>query len=342
MYKKLMNKIKKDLSSYFAERHLYLNDTNGPVFLGFYEDIVFRISFDTAGYGSRFEMILEFETPLVKKNFQLFPKHFLETTVSVESQHWSIEKDNKSKEEIEKSIDRYLADIVFMYEKYFLPIISREINAFDMEKCIAEEYHRLFDSYLEEIGEEDPAWEYTLEFMASGKSQDEWSEEDSKKCEQLTKEKQDKEFPYEKVRSQILQTIEQNRPIYHKELEKYFDGEKESVVFDKTIYPTTLEAIIEKGAVEQRLAQLGFATYERNIQGLVVHGEVKFYKKDDIELRLTLSNELFLDFIITQGDKSKRVNVYDGGFFWFGWLMGQENTFEENLNKAFEKLEQSL
>jgi hypothetical protein len=211
-----------------------------------------------------------------------------------------------------------------------------------MEKCIEEEYRQLFDGYLANKGEEDPAWEYQLEFLASGKSQDEWSEEDSKKCEQLTKKKRDKEFPYEKIRLQILQTIEQNRPIYHKELKKYFDEQQESIVFDKTIYPTTLESVIQKGDIEQRLAKLGFSVYERSIQGLVVHGEVKFYKKDDIELRLTLSKELFLDFMITQGDKSKRVNVYDGDFFWFGWLMGQENTFEENIDKAFEKLEQSL
>jgi hypothetical protein len=337
-----MNRIKKELSSYFEESHLYLNNMNGPVFLGFYKDMVFRISFDTAGYGSRFEMILEFETPILKKNFQLFPKHFLENTVSVESLYWSIKKDKNSKEAIEKSIDKYLEDIVFMYEKYFLPIISKEINAFDMEKCIEEEYRQLFHRYLADKGEEDPAWEYQLEFLASGKSQDEWSEEDSKKCEQLTKEKQDKEFPYEKIRLQILQTIEQNRPIYHKELKKYFDEQQESIVFDKTIYPTTLESVIQKGDIEQRLAKLGFSVYERSIQGLVVHGEVKFYKKDDIELRLTLSKELFLDFMITQGNKTKRVNVYDGDFFWFGWLMGQENTFEENIDKAFEKLEQSL
>ena len=344
MYGLFQRILKKDFKIYLEEKGFchYKDET----FICVYNDLFFMLSFDKGSYGTILEFDFSLGVPIVQHDF-LTKKDDLDRLpaegYSLSNAKWELERYSICDPEVKKKkINEYIEEIKYVYENYIVYCMSKVINL-GTERYIQHEYNALFDNYLEEIGEEDPAWKYSMEFLASGKPQEEWSVEDDEKCKLLTKEKQEKEFPYEKVKQEILHTIEKNRPIYEGEIVKHFGKNYLNIVIDKEVLPATLEKVILDGGLKQKILEIGFDEYlDKNLQGVQNYGESLFFKKDDIELRVNLKDELFLDFIIIKNGQSHRVNVYDGNYFWFGWLVGKENIFEENINKAFQSLDKAL
>ena len=344
MYKLFKKALKKNLKIYLEERSFrhYKDET----FICFHNELLFILSFDKGSYGTSLNMSLSIGVPVVQNNFlnETDLETFSIKGSTLGSAKWELEKYNKyDLENKNKKINEYIEDIKYIYTNYISHYISKEINSFDMEKYIEHEYDSLFDDYLDERGEEDPACTYQIEFLGSGKSQDAWSKEDDEKCEELTKSFQNKNFPYENVKKQILMKMEENKPKYRELISQYFTKKNSNIKIDKEIFPISLKEVMKKGAVNERLINIGFLEYiNKNLQGLQDYGESLFFKKDDIELRVIIKDELFLEFIIIKDEIIKRINKYDGNYFWFGWLIGKEELFEINIDKAFERLKIEL
>jgi len=89
------------------------------------------------------------------------------------------------------------------------------------------------------------------------------------------------------------------------------------------------------------------ATYSfvRNINkdtgGLPTLGETIYYKHQDknIEVQVILENSIFLEFVVWEGDRFKRVLLHNMQQFKFGWLVGKANIIKENINDALKHLE---
>ena len=310
-------------------------------FIGFYDEFVFRISFDRAYYGSRVEIHTEYNYPLVSRKLNIFPEHYMRYGFLGENENWNIEKSQIQHLDI---IEDYIDDMQFIFENYFYFLISKVINSFELNYYIQQEYEILFNKYLEDIGEEDPAWIYQIEFLSSGKSQDEWSEEDDDKCKELTNSFKDKKFSYEKIKKNILETIEHNRPIYREQVSEYFGDKIENIKIDKEIFPISLEELISENIIiKNTLDKFGFSLDTKiNLSGMQNFEETLYYKNHDCHLRVILKDELFLEFIIYCKNNSKRINLYDGGNFWFGWLVGKKSTRDKNIATALNELKIAL
>jgi len=344
MYKTFKKILKNDLKIYLKEKGFihYKDET----FIGFYNDLFFMLSFDKGSYGTILEFSFELGVPIVKQDFLTIKGDLDRWPVrgySLSSAKWELERYNAYDLKVKKEkIYEYIKEIKYVYKNYIFYYISKVINI-GIEPFINQEYNNLFDDYLEKKGEEDPAWVYQMEFLLSGKTQDEWTQEDSDKCEQLVKEKQDAEFPYEKIRKQILKTIEKNRPIYEEIKQELFGSNTNEVKYDRNIFPVILEELFDDGHIELTLNDLGFfRQYDVNTQGRMIYGETYYFYNGDSELQVILKEELFLEFILSTNNETYRVNRYDGKYFWFGWLVGERSSMKANISIALDKLKEVL
>jgi len=343
MYNLFKKRLKKDLQVYLEEkgfRH-YKNET----YIYVHNELIFLLSFNKGSHGTNLNMSLSEAVPIVQEFFssETDLEHCSIEGSDLSNSKWELERYNKSDLETKtKKINEYVADIKYIYTNYISHYISKKINSFDIEEYIEHEYDRLFDDYLDEIGEEDPAWTYQVEFFSSGKRQEEWTKEDDEQCEKLTKAFQNKHFPYQKIKNKILKTIDKNRSIYKELIYKYSAKNTENI--DKEVVPVSLKELMNKNtSIRKFLNKFNFIVdTEIDLLGIQNYGETKYYKNNNCNLRIILKNELFLEFIIYYNGESKRVNLYDGGYFWFGWLVGKESTREHNINEALNKLESEI
>lgn len=332
MYKNFIKTVEQTLVSKL-EKYNFKYLKKEEQFVGFFDELVFRVSFDTAGYGSRVEVHLEYDFPIIKEKLKILPKHFMRYGYLAKNENWNLEEVNK------EDFKEYLSEIIFLFKNYFYYLLSKDINSFELEKYIKEEYYVSYLKYIEETGGENPADDYILYFLSSGKSQDEWTEADDEKCNELIKQYQDKYFPYEKIKKDMLDNIKKNRPIYKMMISDLFGANANPLKYDNDILPTTLEELFSDGQVTKALKDLGFVRkYNINTQGRSNYGETYYFDKDDIELLVILKDELFLEFIVNRSERSKRINIYNGGYFWFGWLVGKPNVIKENINEALKHL----
>jgi len=344
MYKLFKKRLNSDLKIYFEERGFQYYKDN--CFLSIHKDLVFVLYFDKVGYGTRIGMSFGIGVPVVRNDFLDYLNdldRFAYEGYSLGSANWEL--DNRVNIEVKKKkIDKYIEEIKYIYTNYIYYFISKEINAFEIEEHVRSEYHNLFNDYLEEIGEEDPSWLYTINFMNSGKSQDEWTEEDGKKCDMLVKEKQDNEFPYEEKRVEILKRVEENRPLFQNKLKEVIGESSKAIEIDTEIFPVMLKDIFDNSNILKVINSCGFVRdYHVNTQGRIDHGETYYFQKDDNELLVILSKDLFLEFIINfKNHKGTRISVYDGGRFWFGWLVGKKSTRDKNIATALNELKIAL
>ena len=221
MYKLFKKALKKDLKIYLEERGFRQYK---ETFICFHNELLFILSFDSGGYGTNLNMFFRIGVPVVQNNFlnETDLERFPIEGHSLGSIKWELARYNKyDLENKNKKINEYIEDIKYIYTNYISRYISKEINSFDMEEYIEHEYDCLFDDYLNETGEEDPSWTYIGEFLSSGKSQDEWSKEDDEKYDEFTKSFQNKNFPYENVKKQILMKMEENKPKYRDLINQY-------------------------------------------------------------------------------------------------------------------------
>ena len=340
MYKLFKKRLNSDLKIYFEERGFQYYKDN--IFLGIHKDLVFVLYFDKVGYGTRIGMSFGIGVPVVKNDFVDYLDNldrFAYEGYSLGSAKWEL--NNGLNIEIKKKkIDEYIDEIKYIYANYIFYFISKEINAFQMEEHVRDEYDNLFSAYLSEIGEEDPSWLYTIDFMNSGKSQDEWTEEDGKKCDMLVKEKQDNEFPYEEKRVEILKRVEENRLLFQDKLKEVFGESIKTIEIDTEICPVVLKDIFDISNILEVISNYNFIqNYNVNTNGRIDHGETYYFQKGNNELLVILSKDLFLEFIINpENHKKTKISVYDGGYFWFGWLVGKPNVMKENINEALEHL----
>jgi hypothetical protein len=298
------------------------------IFITFYNELVFRISLDKAGYGDRFEINCQYDYPLLQKNMLVFPHKdiFMNYGISVGNTKWLLKNKNSLKD--------YIKEVKLILNEYVIPYYSSIINNFNKKTYIDDEYNRLFKKYLYDIGEESPEDNYVMDFFESGKISDEWNEKDTLICKELTKTKQDNEFPYTQIVSEIIKTIEKNKLQYQENIKKYFKNNYKPMKIDETIIPITIKEFLNKNPqIEKKLNILGFqsniSSYDINI----------FFINKDVTIKLFLEQGLFLEFEITNKSNYKKINKYNNNSFGFGWLIAKESILYENIEKALEKLE---
>jgi len=311
-------------------------------------ELLFLIRFEKAGYGSRIELQYLIEAPLVKADFS---KRIEEMAIlnhagePIGCSTWKMDEKGLNAKEKKEKVEHYVSEIEFIYDNYLHYIFSKEANQYDIEKYILREYESRYAQYLSDKGEEDPCWQYKIDFVSSGRSMDEWTEEDSKKCAQLVEEKKSREFPYEETRNQILKDIEQNREVYRNAIMCLTKGCNTELVIDEDVLPVTLDMLYERSPVQKFLKDYGFILNpDKNTNGLPNYGETHYYNNtsSNCELKLIISNELFVFFDLSCNDSYKRICLFEDQFFWFGWLVGKESVMKKNIDIALNELKKTF
>lgn len=333
MSKKYIKNITKNLID-FLEYYNFKYLEKKKAFIGSNDILVFRCSFDIGGYGSRLEFNLEFDCPVTKKHMNIFPEHFMRYAANSKNNKWIFDNFD---------IDFIVKDLKFVFCNYFYNLISKLITTYNLEEYIRDEYENRFKKYLHDNDEEDPRDIYTFEFINSGKSQLEWSKDDDEKCTQFRKKKQDEEFPYEKIRQEIMQDIENNQSEYYKTIETIFGEKSKKIRFDESIFGISAQEISKNAYIEKTIKDYGFNhNPTKNIQGLPNYGDTIYFQTTDSELWLIVVDELFLEFVFINNLRRKHIVLYDGAGFSFGWLIGKDSVRDENINNALIELEKVL
>lgn len=346
MYKIFKKQLETTLKEFFEDRGFVQVRDN--TFVSVNRDLFFLIRFEKTGYDSMIEIQYFIEAPLVKSDFNRRIKEMAILNCAGEtigSHTWKLNEKGLSAEEKKERVLQYVSEIEFIYDNYLHYIFSKEANRYEAEKYILGEYEDRFATYLSEKGEEEPDWEYKMNFIASGKSMDEWTEEDSKKCAQLVEEKRSREFPYEEIRTQILKDIEQNREAYRNALMRLTEGRNVELVVDEDVFPATLNMLYDCSPIQIFLEDYGFVLNpDKDTNGLPNYGETHYYENisGNCEVKIVISDELFLFFDVSCDDSYKRICVFQDKFFWFGWLVGKESAMKKNIDIALNELKKSF
>ena len=314
----------------------YLKDEK--IFLGLYDDFVFKVYFDNANY---VELKTEWYYPKIENSIELpFFRSFKQKRKSFSgatSKFWNLDNEMfQNDNAIEVAVNKYIDELKYVFEKLQFNCYSSIINSFNMDEFLYGKYTDRYETYLFENSIERASWEYTLkEFISKGRDTDEWDSEDDKKSTELDELQRDKIFPFEPIQKELTANINNNHKYYESIIQNY-----QKIKIDRDVFPTTLEEIFKSSNIEKALTRYGFVREKNvNTQGRMVFGETYYFEKDAVELQVILVNKLFLEFIITDEGEVTRVNLFDGSYFWFGWLVGKKQTREENINEALNKLE---
>lgn len=346
MYNLFKKQLKTRLKDFFEDRGFV--QVRDGIFVSFVGELFFMIRFEKAGYGSRIELQYLIEAPLVKADFS---KRIEEMAVleyageTIDCSTWKINEKGLNAKEKKERVMRYVSEIEYIYDNYLYYIFSKEANQYDTEKYILEEYENRFAQHLSDKGEEDPCWQYMIDFASSGKSMDEWTEEDSKKCAQLVEEKKSREFPYEKIHTRIIKDMERNSEVYRNAIMSLTGGRNIELVIDKDVLPVTLDMLYERSLIQKFLIDYGFILNpDKGTNGLSNYGETHYYNNTsgDCELKLTISKELFVFFDLSCNDSHKRICLFKDQFFWFGWLLGKESVMKKNIEIALNELKKAF
>lgn len=346
MYRTFKSQLKSSLKEFFENRGFV--QVKDDTFISIKGDLFFLIRVGKAGYGSRIELQYLVEVPLVKVDFDEQIQHMSildYTGESISCSNWKIDEKGLKAEEKRKKVMEYVSEIEHIYDNYLFYIFSKEVNQFDMEVYIKKEYEDRFAQYLSDKGEEDPCWQYKIDFVSSGRSMDEWTQEDSEQCSRLVEEKKNREYPYELVRTQVLKDIEANRSVYRDVLRQLNKGSNKELIVDNGVLPKTLDVLYSNSPIQSVLEEYGFVLdIDRDSDGRANYGETYYYKSNfyECELSVILSDELFLYFSVSCGESFRRVCKCYDKFFWFGWLVGNEDIMKKNIELALDELKKTL
>ena len=346
MYGIFKKQLKTRLKEFFEDRGFA--QVRDDTFVSTCGELLFVIRFEKAGYGSRIELQYLIEAPLVKADFS---KRIEEMAIlnhagePIGCSTWKMDEKGLNAKEKKEKVEHYVSEIEFIYDNYLHYIFSKEANQYDIEKYILREYESRFAQYLSDKGEEDPCWQYKIDFVSSGRSMDEWTEEDSKKCAQLVEEKKRREFPYEEIRVQILEDVEKNRDVYRNALMRLTGRRNTELIIDEGVLPATLDMLYERSPIQKLLQDYGFALNpDKYTNGLISYGETHYYENSSIncEIRLIISDELFLFFDIYCNESHRRICNFRDKYFWYGWLVGKDDVIKKNTDIALNELKKAF
>ena len=331
IYNKFMGKVKKDLAEYLRQFG-YRYDSKQQKFLGFHDDLIFWLFFDKAGYGSKVELYFGYGTPLTDPVYSA-PEDFSGWGQNVHCFKWNIENENmKDSTEVDKKLNDYLDDIKYIFSNYIFYLNSLRINTFDIEKYIHSEYLNRSPGDITD--------DYIIEFYDGGKTQDDWTDEDTEKCDALLEEA----FPFAPVRQEILENIKQNRIPYTRAVNEHLAQGYKMVDFDNEIYPVELKQLLFENAAGRKIVDLleyhgYFYVDDKDYRGGLEVANFQHNSQTDWKIKVLLSEHIFLSFEILDEEYFYTVTAYFEQPFQFGWLIGFKTKLEGNIDKAIKYVE---
>jgi len=347
VYKLFQKKLKNEFATYLQLYGFqYHKGKYRDVFYGFHDNLIFQITFELSSYKNRIDTFFNYFVPLMKSKFEMYDDNLVDYSFS--GQDFNIENlEYKEKKEIEKILDKYLEEMKIFFENYIHIIFSKTVKSDYMESFIKHVYNDKFDDYLENKGEEHPSDIYIVSFQNEGKTEDDWSDEDSEAIDKLVKDKQQKEFPYELIKKDILESIDDNKLVYQEKIERLSKEGFFPIKIEADVKSVSVKDLInnKETKIEQRLIELGYKFEKYKYDKAV-------YKKDNMIIEVEVKDDLFLEFKIEQYGIKRRypffdmvgrsVRLHDKGYVKYGWLVGCESTMLSNIQDALIKLRESL
>lgn len=352
-------KVRNDFIKYIQEFGFYFQKSDDK-FVGFYDDIVFRLGFDVSSYGSRISFLFEYYFPLIEDKLDVFPEDMLhndEITVF----KWDMKLEGLKKKEKELQFESYIEDMKYIFSHYIYYINSAVVNDFDLERAILESYYNQYSHYLWEHDKEDGARKYRGDFVESGRSLEEYSDEDEKKALAAERTQREEEFPYPPVKEKILNNIGKHQEHFDVIKEAYTDHIKiePSIHFiddpDKFLYRSSYG--------DRIICCLEKYGYFHDQQHFFVERNIFRHREDEnIRVRVVIDQRLFLRFDVFVKNTDPKVTKSGANFyrhvdavyephsvaayintpFAIGWLLGNERKLDENIDMALEALEKKL
>ncbi len=309
-------------------------------FVSYRNDIVFKISFDEAGYQSRIELLYWANIPLLGLTFDMSLDQGSYINGSITNFEWNIEE--KSIEDVDKNLNKYIEDIKELFENYIYPINSSKVNTYNLDTSIKEEYqNRYACSYVID--------DYINSFFEQGKTQEDWTKEDSITSEQLVAKEREEKFPFIPIRNDILKNIEQHKSDYESIIETHLSNDYNLLKVNEDIFPVELDSFLKDSDSGQKLVKLlnkynyeytddtdyrGGSFKVANFQNTVVSQN---------KVKIILTENIFLEFEASNGqDENEIIAFYNVSPFNFGWLIGSKNVLEKNIENALLKLKNCL
>jgi len=349
VYKLFQKKLKNEFTTYLQPYgYQYHKGKYRDIFYGFYDNLIFQITFELSSYRNRIDTYYGYGVPLLKSELEL--EFYDENSIDFSSsgEHFYIENlEYKEKKEIEKILDTYLEEMKIFFENYIHIIFSKTVKSDYMKNFIKQIYNDKFDDYLESKGEEHPSDIYIVSFQNEGKSEDDWSDEDSEAIDKLVKDKQEKEFPYELIKKDILESIDENNLIYQEKIERLSKEGFFPIKIEENVKSMSVKELInnKETKIEEKLIELGYKFEKYKY-------DKARYKKDNMIIEVEVREDLFLEFKIEQYGIKRRypffdmvgrsVRLHDEGYIKYGWLVGYESSTLDNIQDALIKLRESI
>lgn len=339
VYNKFLKKVETNLAEYLKP-YGYRYIKKEKILISFYNELVFKISFDKAGYGSRIELIFEAYLPLLGLTYNINSADCPCGGGSITNFKWNIQQ-NEMKD-IDKELDVYIEDIKYLFKNYIYVSNSEIINSYNLDDCIFQEYNSRYDCDSTDVDA------YVLELQNSGMSQEDWTDENTEICQQFQKIAMEKEFPFAPIKKELLKSIDKNRPQYEKSVNEHLQLGYTPLKFDNNILPLNLHKLlfsdIEGKKIIELLTSWGYSHIDnKNIMGAYEAVNFKHNSNHDRIIRVLLLENLFLEFeVYGENDYYEKVLFYNESPLRFGWFIGTESKLKTNIDIAIEQLKVNL
>jgi len=333
-------------------------------FVGFYDDLVFRIGFDISGYGSRMSMLFESYMPLLDEEFTVFPKgmaHNYEITVF----KWSLEIKKLPKEEKDSVLHEYLEDMKYIVKNYIYYVNSATVNSFALESYLWDKYQSDYRTFLRKNNKEDGASVYRGDFIDSGKTHADYTDEDEKIAQFMEKKQREEEFPYAPIKKNILKNVDKNRATYEAIKDEYLKKTTGYIKIDSAIKPleSTDEFLYKSSYGKLIIKCLEAYGYVHDNRHFFVESNVFRHKEDEnCRVKVLFKHKLFLSFIIYVKNEDPQITQTGANFFKrvdciyepeevasyvnkpfsIGWIIGDKTKIKENIDLAINALKEKL
>ncbi|GEM_PF-1553436 len=339
VYNKFLKKVKLNLAEYlkpYGFRYI----KRDKIFISFYNELVFTISFDKAGYGSRIELQFNAYIPLLGITYNIYSGNSMYGGGEITNFKWKIQQTEMK--DVNKELDEYIQNIQYLFKHYIYLFNSEIINSYNLDDCIFQEYNNRY--HCDSKG----ASEYLLEFLDSGKPQEDWGDEDTKICQQFDKIAMEKEFPFAPIKQELLNNIEKYRHEYKKSISEHLQLGYTQLQFDADVLSVNLHNLLfinlEGKKITKLLTSWGYVyTDDKNMMGAYQAANFKHNLNNEKVIRVLLQDKLFIKFeVYDKNDYYKRVLFYNESPLRFGWFVGTNSKLQANIELAIEKLKLTL
>ncbi len=312
-------------------------------FFSFYKDIVFRIQLIKNKY---IVFCFEHNINCIKKDYELFPKYFLnETPEYIESTNW----DYSDVHEDNKKINLIINEMLFILRYYIHNIASSIANSYNIDIYIQQEYDKEYRTLFEEQRAFSNSELFEMNYRLNSEEQYKYSHKYFEDFYIFDNEKKEQEFPFTIFKNQMLKRIKKNSIIYNSDVsklkKKYANCllKKNSNVYQIKVRKFLFETL-EGNSLVSALERNGYVFYNDNGCYENINQAHFDNTKNGFDVTVCIRDYIFLEFEINNKKDyyTEYLSQYDFSSFDIGWLIGDKIKVKQNVKEALVALNKKL